>query len=180
MNRYDQGRYFDERHAPAQFVGEVLQHDDRVLLLSGLGGGSGINTAPRLPSEARSQSVPPSAAILTRAFRRRTRRCSFGRNGRASPCRQRSGASRKHGVWAQRLRRSSGVGLQALRTIQASGGGSRGVASFARRIERSREAGSHHSMRSWLRIVPPSTIRQFRPERLISGLKTRLPSRVSK
>ena len=35
-------------------------------------------------------------------------------------------------------------------------------------------------MRWWWRTVPPRTIRQFRPERLISGLKTFLPSRVSR
>src|ERR1700761_6158633 len=68
-----------------------------------------------------------------------------------------------------------------LHTIsQASGGRSRGIASFARRTEASSEAGSHHSMRSWMRITPPTTILQLRPERFSSGLNTLLPTSFSR
>ena len=70
-------------------------------------------------------------------------------------------------------------GLCALRD-QASGGGSRGIASLARRTELSREAGPHHTMRSRLRIVPPTTILQFRPARLIRGRNTFFESSVSR
>ena len=63
---------------------------------------------------------------------------------------------------------------------QTSGGRSRGVASLARRTATSSELGSHHSIRSWVRMVPATTILQFRPERLSRGLKTFFAIRFSR
>ena len=90
---------------------------------------------------------------------------------------------------ALKLLRRGRESEQALRPSQArntslpdqgSGGRSRGVASFARRTETSSELGSHHSMRSWMRTIPPLTILQFRPERLSSGLNTFLATKFSR
>jgi hypothetical protein len=55
---------------------------------------------------------------------------------------------------------------------QASGGRWRGIASFARRTETSSEPGSHRSMRSWVRMIPPTTILQLSPGRFSSALNT--------
>jgi hypothetical protein len=62
----------------------------------------------------------------------------------------------------------------------ASGGRSSGIASFARRTETSSEPGSHQSMRSWARMIPPTTILQLSPERFSSALNTFLAIRFSR
>jgi hypothetical protein len=63
---------------------------------------------------------------------------------------------------------------------QASGGRWRGIASFARRTETSSEPGSHQSMRSWVRMIPPTTILQLSPERFSSALNTFFATRFSR
>jgi hypothetical protein len=61
-----------------------------------------------------------------------------------------------------------------------SGGRSSRISSFDERSDGSKVSGSHHSMRSCVRMFPPTMILQLSPERFSNGLNTFFASRFSR
>jgi hypothetical protein len=182
---FDRRRYVPIRHSPARML------RPRVPLLPNL---QVTHLPERVPPgrEVYSDRSLCKAVLPGRVTRKLVRRCSIRISGKLPPARRRAARRR-----CRRLTENSqdsvyisgGVqnpgsgnfGPEPSQTLDhASGGRWSGIASFARRTETSSEPGSHQSMRSWARMVPPTTILQLSPERFSSALNTFLAIRFSR